>query len=100
MLSHGVGDLEAPEAQAALDGPEYVGDDHVETFADRLEHDEVEWNAGQRVRHAEHFAAVRLGRAVTIAFTHHQPTNFSNYHTCPPGASIPMGKGGHVPQYL
>ena len=38
----------------------------VESFADGLEHDKVERNAGQRVEHTEDLAAWRLRRAVTV----------------------------------
>ena len=68
-FSHGIGNFQAPEAQAALDAAKYVGDEHVESFPDGLEHDQVQRNSGQSVRHAEHFSAVRLRRTVTIAFT-------------------------------
>jgi len=65
--SHGVGNLAALEAEAAFDGAKNVGDEHVEAFADRLKHDEVERYSRQRVHHAEHFTAVRLRSTVTIA---------------------------------
>jgi len=39
-------------------------DEDVEAFADRLEHDEVERNSGQRVQHAEDLSARSFRRAV------------------------------------
>jgi len=41
-------------------------DEDVESFADGLEHNEVERNAGQRVEHAEQLAGWRLRRAITV----------------------------------
>lgn len=65
-------DLDLLEAHAAFGWVQYVGHEHVESFSDGLKHDEIERNAGQRVRHAEHLAGVSLGRAVAVPFTKQQ----------------------------
>jgi len=57
------------EAQAAFDWTNQVGDEHIETLADGLEHDQIERNSRQCVHHTEHLPAVGLGRAVSVTYT-------------------------------
>ena len=61
-----VTDLGRFEAETFLEMFENERDEDVESFADGLEHDEVERNAGERVEHAEHLAAGGLRRAVSV----------------------------------
>ena len=56
-------------AQRADEARQEERRDGVEALADRLEHDQVERDAGQRVEHAEHLAAGRLRSAVTVSWT-------------------------------
>jgi len=43
-------------------------DEDVESFADGLEHDKVEWNSRQRIEHTKDLSARSLRRAVAVTW--------------------------------
>ena len=59
--------LDRFKAKTLFDAPQEERDEDVETLADALEHDEVEWNSDESVEHAEDLSARRLRRTVAVA---------------------------------
>jgi len=59
-------DLYGFSSEAFLEAFQRECNKDVETFADRLEHDEIERNSSQRVEHTEDLSTRRLRRAVAV----------------------------------
>lgn len=54
-------------AETVLYMAQYERDERVQPFADRLEHYQTQWNAGQSVEHAKRLASHRHRCTVAVA---------------------------------
>ena len=65
-ISDDVTDLGRFKPEAFLYMFQSERDEDVESFADGLEHDKVEWNSRQRIEHTKDLSARSLRRAVAV----------------------------------